>query len=199
MTIQAIAELVHGIAYPQGGDEVKISLEDFIESAKLRFAYRTWERNRLNKNMGDGNTIDSSLLAPTKIKVKKSRASISHISPMRGLEADMWIQRIGGVSCGGKEFSVMTENQYKLLCDDDSRMDCDSAVIVEGNVLFFPDGLKDMELDLIYATDGTEMDSEIEIDNSIGAVVQSDLISLYVRTPQEDKSNNSNGNTPQGG
>lgn len=193
MTLQAVAELVYRQVNPNPKDESPSTLAEYIESAKLRFAYRTWERNRLNKSMGEGNVVDGALVRSYDMTVVDKKASIAEISPLRMLTDNMWIQSVGGISCGGCQYTVMDINSYKLLCDDESRNpEYDKAAVPVGSSILFPDGAHAETVELIYVNDGSDVEDDMDVDGSIGAMVQSDLFALYSKQFKEDKSNNSN-------
>lgn len=196
MTLKSIAELVYRQVYPNPSDEAPITLVEFIESAKLEYAYRLWERNRLEMRDGADNDVASNLLSRATLPVKDKTASIADINPLRSLPSNTWLQLVGGVECGDCKYVVMDLNKYKLLCDDESRGD-NKAVIPMGSNLYFPDGLFDNknEIDIVYANLGSDLDDDTNVDEAVGNLVRTNLFNIYSKQMPEDKTNNSNPNS----
>ncbi len=194
-SIQAIAQLAHRQIFPNPNDEVSITLVEFIETAKVEYAYRLWEMNRTEWQQMGENNVPPNLLSFTNLVVENGRANIKELKALRGLPGNAWIQSLGGIACGDCRYVLMDFNKWKLLCDDDSRAGT-KAAIPAGTEIIFPEGTweKDGKVEMVYANTGTGLDGTTEVEDAIGGLVRRSLIDIYSKRFPEDKTNNSSGN-----
>jgi hypothetical protein len=99
---------------------------------------------------------------------------------------------LGSHECGECDYDIMTINDYKLFCNDESRTD--KAAIVIGKEIHFPDGVYTNPIPILYANLGEDIDDSIEVDDAIGGIIRIQLFELYAKKFPVDKTNNSNPN-----
>lgn len=194
MTIQAIAELAWRQIFPNPKDEVSITKEEFIETAKLEYATQVWQFNRDEKYLSGENNINPVLLSDKTLPVKDKKIDISSLGALRSLPNHTWIQSLGETGCVECQYTIMDLNGYRLLCDDDSRDPEKKPAIVQGKSIFFPEGAHTPEVFIVYANTGSDLNEETEVDDAIGGRVRRALVDIYGRKSPEDKTNNSNSN-----
>lgn len=194
-TIKQNAELAYRQLYPNPSDETPITLVEFIETAKTEYANLVWLQNRSDAREIGSNDIPEYLLSTAELQVdEKGRADISKLKVMRGLKGLTWIQGLGDMSCANCDYLIVDTNKYNLLCGDDSVGDRKFAVAA-GKYIKFPDGTyeSDRIVPIIYATMGSELSDNIEVDDALASSLRRSIIEIYGgKTGQEDKTNNSN-------
>lgn len=189
-----IANLSWETIYPLGTDEVAISRESFISSAKLEYAYQFllwfWKEKR---EEGMFNMPANLLRESEPIKVIDNEIDISELDIMSRLPNDLWLSKIGKLTdeCTYVKSNV---NQSQLLKNDDSLPDIYKPYVLLGNKIIFPQGTFSNEITLIYAGSGQDLDDNIEVDDAIGAIVRTRLQEIYGRPMPIDKTNNTNPN-----
>lgn len=194
--IKSIAEIVYRRINPNGGDEVGNYLGEFIATAKLQYATLLWKLNREDKYRDGVNEVPSEILQTAELEVIKNEADITHLKPLRNFGGNIWLQNVGQFDCGGCKYTVMSNREYNLLCNDPSRNENDKAVVPIGNKLIFKDGLhrKDETVNIIYAGNGSNFEDDLEIQEAVGGMLLEELLKFYGQKAPEDKSNNSNPN-----
>lgn len=138
--------------------------------------------------------IPSNLLSTKKIEVKDNIADISKLNVFRGLPNDLWLQNIGGIGSKCK-YVKSSVNNAQLLSDDDSLPDNYRTYYPVGNTIVFPQGVHENPVPITFANMGENLDGEIEVDDTLAAIVRSRLIDIYLgKEGREDVTNNSNSN-----
>lgn len=199
MTLQAIAELSYRQLYPNPTDETPITLAEFIQTAKAEYANFIWQANRNLWREEGQNIIPEYLLADAKLEVKNNAVDISSLKVLRSMNFLSWIQSIRGSddSCNGCNYVVVDNNKYRLLCNDESFTENTKFAVPMGSFITFPKGTYGKDVYITYASlSGDRIDGTLEIDEAIGDLVRRSLIEIYGgKTNEEDKTNNSNGNS----
>lgn len=195
--LKSIAEIVYRRVNPNGGNEVGNYLGEYLATAKLRYATILWKLARENKAMGGENEIPNELLRTAELEVENNEADIKNIKAYKGFNSISWLQHVGQFGCdSGCTYTVMDFNKYRLLCSDVSRNLKDKSAVPFGNSIMFFDGLhkNDTKINIIYAGDGSDIDNEFLVDDSIGGMILDELLKFYGEKVEENKSNNSNPN-----
>lgn len=181
--------------YPRGNDEATVTREEFLATGKNMYAYEMlllyWtERQREGEFL-----MPSHLLTEVELDVVDDKMDISKLKVFRSLPSDVWVQNIGGLLCECK-YVKSSVNMTQLMCGDDSLGEARRYIPVAKSILF-PDGVHKSPLTIIYANMGEDVDDSIEVDDALGAIVREKLVALYAgKIGQENKSNDSNPNTP---
>jgi hypothetical protein len=187
-----VAELAWRQLFPNPNDEVAISKEEFITTAKTEYALQLWIQAKTEKRQEGDYNVPPYLLSEAELDVVDNSIDISDLDILFGLPSEMWLQNIGGI--GSKcVYIKSTLNQTQLLHDDDSIADGDRTYYPLGKKIFFPRGVHAKKLPIIYANSGGKMDEDIEIDDVVGGILRTRLVEIYGgKMGQEDVTNNSN-------
>lgn len=191
-TLQSIAELSWRKLFPSPSDETAITKEEFVESAKIEFAYQLLLQYWGQKRQDGSYDIPSYLLRQEDLPVEDDQIDISSLEISRSLPNDIWLSCVGDITCGC-EYVKSTVNMTQLMCDDDSLGDKKTYLIV-GNRIRFPRGTYSNKIPITYASKGLDLDGELEIDEALGALVRQRLQELYGNPEVVDVTNNTNPN-----
>lgn len=177
-------------------DEARITLEEVDAAAILEYAWQQLQMAWKNKRDDGEYVVPSYLLREGELKVKNNEADISGFGILKGLPSEMWLQNIGGIGCGCNYIKT-TVNMAQLMCEDDS-LDADTKTYyVIGERIKFPKGVHSEKLPIIYANDGTDLNSQdIIVDEAIGNLVRQALLASYLGkvTPKDDTNNSTPNN-----
>lgn len=188
-----IANLSWEKQFPLATDEVAISRESFVATAKLEYAYAflLWYW-RENATEGVFNMPGNLSKESEPLKVVDNEVDISSLDIMSRLPNDRWLGKIGKLTddCVYVKSNI---NQTQLLKDDDSLPDLYYPYVVLGKKIIFPKGTHSNPITIIYAGSGKDIDENIEVDDAIGAQVRNRLDEIYFqKIGFVDKTNNSN-------
>jgi hypothetical protein len=190
--IKEIAELAWRQLFPNPNDEVSISKEEFITTAKSEYALQIWIQAKQEKKEEGMYNVPSYLLTETELDVVNNSIDISDLNILFGLPSEIWLQNIGGVGCKCV-YVKSTLNQSQLLPDDDGLADTDKTYYALGKKIFFPRGTHAKKVSIIYANNGGDIEDDIEIDDAIGGILRTRLVEIYGgKIGQEDSTNNQN-------
>lgn len=190
--LNSTAEICWRQLFPDPSDEVAITLEEFIETAKTEYALQMWIKARNDKREDGSFDIPSNILVQIDLPIVKKTMDISSLNILRSIPEEKWLQNIGGLQCDC-EYVKSDINKTALLCDDDSLDDAARTYYVVGNTITFPLGTNATPLQIIYATSGEDIDGTISIDDAIAGIIRTRLIEIYAgKTGIEDTTNNSN-------
>lgn len=193
-SLLSIAELAWLQCFPKGGDETKVTKQEFIATAKTEYAYQLWLKSKADKREEGYYEVPSYLLSEKEIDIIDGVMDLSGLKIMRSLDMEVWLQNVGGMNCECN-YMKSTVNHWQLLCDDDSIGDSKPYYVV-GKKIKFPLGAHKKSLPIIYANNGELVDGDIEVDDAIGGVVRRILVDIYLgKQGREDNTNNSNGDT----
>lgn len=135
--------------------------------------------------------IPSNLLSTTKLPVVNNKADISELGIFRGFPSDIWLQNVGGLGCKCK-YVKTTVNMVQLTGDDDSLPDESRTFLPLGQEIIFPQGVHENPITIVYTNMGENVDGDIEVDDTIAAIVRTRLNEIYLgKIPKEDVTNNS--------
>lgn len=195
-TIQSVAELAWRQVYPNPSDETPVSLAEFIETAKLEYAFQTWRMALEEKEREGWMDIASNLMVESDpLPVENNSVDISKLKIAEFLPEGKWLQGIGGFDCDCRYIKT-TIGLYQLLCEDDSLDEGDKLFYVLGKKILFPLGTHADEVTVVYASTGEDLEDGTPIDEVVGAVVRVRLIEIYMgKTGVEDETNNSSSNS----
>lgn len=193
MKLNEFCELAFRQLFPNPGNETKIKLGEFIATGKGEYAYNMWLKAMKEKSDEGSYEVPSNILVRKVLPVVNKTIDISKLGILKAIPNEMWLQRVGDLKCEC-HYVKSTINNTALFCGDDSLSDDARTFYVQGNVIQFPEGTHANDLPIVYASDGTALNGEeIEIDESIGAIVRNKLIEIYGgKTGQEDLTNNTN-------
>lgn len=192
MDLQSIAQVVYDQIYGNNTAQNAIKVEHFIEVAKSRYAYEMWLQSKtLGRAEGEWE-IPSAILRDGEIEVKDNEADISALNIFRSFEGDLWIQNIGGLDCEC-DYIKQSVNLNQMLCDDEYLQGKWPFVVV-GKKIKFPKGSHSKTLPIIYASNGTDIENEIEVDDAIGDLVGDYLFKRFSGKLPVDRTNDSNEN-----
>lgn len=182
-SLRSIAELTWRQLFPTGGDETKITRQEFLATAKTEYAYQFWIKSRRDKADDGEFAVPSYLLTEDVLAIVDDEADISKLKDagkaiMQGMDQDTWLQNVGGLGCECTYIRT-TINTAQALCGDDSLPDDVKTYLVIGMKIKFPRGTHTDKLPIIYANNGNTVNTDIEVDDVIGAMVRRGLLELY--------------------
>lgn len=191
--LKSISQVNYDQIYPNATSQTSVKVEHLIEEAKIRYA---WELFRISKETkrADGEwEIPSALWREATIEIKDNQADISELAIFRSLEGDTWIGNIGGIGsdCNYLRLTLNLSQSF-----DDEYTGNSKPYTVVGNVIKFPKGTHKSSIPIIYATNGSDLDDEIPVDDAIGALVSDYLFKKFSGKLPEDRSADSNSNKP---
>lgn len=195
MRLKAIAELAWRQMSPNPSDEVAITKEEFIASAKTLYAYEMWLFSKTEKRDEGMFELPTEILTESEpLPVVDDAIDISGLKILRAFAGDIWLQNIGGLTCTCK-YVKSTVNRSQLLCGDDSLGNGARTYYIIKDKIYFPKGAHAKALSIIYADMGT-IDDNVEVSAGIGAIIRQKLVDLYIgKTGKEDETNNSSSTT----
>ncbi len=191
-SLNEICQAVYDEVFPNASVQTSVKREHIIVQAKARYALEMWIRSKDSARNDGGWEVPSELLRDTDIEVKNNEADISALNIFRSLEGDTWIQSIGGLNCECSyiKYSV---NLSMILCDDEYIGNSRTYVVV-GKKIKFPKGTHAKSIPIIYASNGDDVDGDIDIDDSLAGLVSDYLWKRFTNRLPEDRTVNSNGN-----
>lgn len=193
-SLKETAELAWLQVFPLANDETPITKEQFISDAKTQYSWEVWRLSKEEKAQEGVFNIPSSLMTEVSLDVKDNKIDISELNVLRSLTNDKWLINIGGLTSKCK-YIASNVNNAQLLEDDDSLPDDSKTYLVVGNSIQFPHGTFKNPESIIYANNGLSLDAEeVQIDDSLAAIIRTKLIDIYQRKEPVDNTNNSNAN-----
>lgn len=187
-----IAEVAYRQLFPNPSDQEKITLEEFIASAKTEAAWQMWKLSKEEKAREGYFNIPSYLLTEVELPVVNNEVDISTLKVLRSLSDDAWLVNVGGHGCEC-HYMKTDINMSQLMCDDDSAGELTKTYLPLGNKIKFPKGAHKDKVTIIYANMGEKINRRIEVDDAIAKMVRDYLITIYGgKVGKEDVTNNSN-------
>lgn len=177
-----------------GNDETKLLLEEVDAAARLEYAWQMLQMAWRDKAQEGEWIVPSYLSREAELEIKNNEADISKLPILNSIPAEMYIQQVGGLcDC---VYTKTTINNAQLFCDDDSLPEGEKTYYILGNKIKFPKGAHAEKLPIIYANDGSDLDSKtVQIDDAIGALVRQSLLTSYLgKQVAQDVTNNSSSN-----
>ncbi len=193
VNLYAISELVWR-QVTTDNDESKLTLEEVDLAVKLEYGWQMLQMNWRERRENGEYFIPSYLSREDDLNIKDNEASIKDLKILKALPSEMWLQQVGvGCSC---DYVKTTINQAQLMCDDESLPDGTRTYYVVGEKIKFPKGAHADIVPIIYASDGSDLDSlVVSVDEAIGALVRERVLASYLgKITPEDVTNNSNSN-----
>ncbi len=192
--LKEIAELAFNQLFPNPGDEVAVDREDFVATAKTRYAYEVWRKIKEDKVVYGECEIPSWLLTEKEFEVKNNQIDLTGTGIMRGIDEELWLQDVGGMNCDCV-YVKSSVNKWKGLCDDDSLPDDAKIFYPQGLLIKFPLGVHADKLPVMYAKSAEDIEDVVEVDDVLGDIVRRALVETYGgRVGVEDEKNDSNTN-----
>lgn len=191
--LKSIAQVNYDIIYPNATAQNAVKVEHFIEEAKSRYA---WELFRISHEMkrAEGEwDIPSAILREANLTVVDNAADISSLNIFRSFEGDTWIQSIGGLE-SDCAYIRQTINISRMLLDDEYLGNSKPYTVV-GNSIKFPRGANGKTIPIIYASNGSDLEDEILVDDAIGALISEYIYKKFSGKLPADRSADSNENT----
>jgi hypothetical protein len=186
----SISQVVYDQVFPNASVQTSVKVDHVFEEAKLRYAFEMFIQSKELARLEGGWEIPSALLRDATLTIEKNEADVSALNIFRSFEGDMWIQSIGEFGC---ECSYVNQsvNISKMLCDDEYLGNSKPYTVI-GKKIKFPKGSHEKTLPIIYASNGEDIDGDVEVDDSIGALVSDYLWKRFTNRLPEDRTNNSN-------
>lgn len=193
MNLLSICQVVYDEVFPNATAQTSVKREHVIETGKGRYAYEMWLQQKNAQNLDGGWDIPSVLLREAELIVANNEADISDLKVFRSFEGDIWMNiSVFDSDC---EYSRHSVNMHKILNDDEYLGNSKPYVII-GKKIKFPKGAHSNKVPIVYASNGEDLDDNIEVDDAIGALVSDYLWKRYTNRLPEDRSNDSNTNKP---
>jgi hypothetical protein len=194
MDLNSIAQVNYDQLYPNATEQTSIKVEHFIEEAKSRYAWEMFRISKETKRAEGEWEIPSALFRQSNLSVVDNEADISDLKIFRSFDGDIWVGNLGGLGsdCNYIRQSV---NQSQMLLDDEYIGNGHPYTII-GKKILFPRGTHKKTIPIIYASNGEDLDGKIEVDDAIGALVSDYIYKKFSGKLPEDRSADSNTNTP---
>lgn len=190
----SIAQLNYDIVYPNATAQTSIKVEHFIEEAKSRYAWEMFRISHETKRSEGEWEIPSALLRNGTIEVINNEADVSSLKIFRSFEGDTWIQALGGFD-SDCTYIRQSVNISRMLLDDEYLGNSKPYTVI-GNSIKFPKGAHNKSIPIIYASNGEDLQGDIEVDDAIGALVSEYIYKKFSGRLPEDRSADSNTNNP---
>lgn len=183
-SLYSIAELVWRQIHPRPGDETAVMKEEVIASAKIEYAgimaIAAYQKRAVEEFEVPSEIVD---FATIKVDTEKGEADISDLQIIRGLPNDLW-----WIALTGKCQYVKTTAASVHLFDSDNTGKV--RVYATKNKLIFPEGVKETELNFVFAGSG-QLDDYFEMSEELGYMVRDRLEKIYLgKVGKEDLTNN---------
>lgn len=191
--LKTIAQVNYDQIYPNATSQTSIKVEHLIEEAKLRYAWELFRISKETKRTDGEWEIPSDLWREANIAITNREADVSSLNIFRSLEGDTWIGNIGGIN-SDCQFIRLSMNMRQSFDDDYSGNAIPYVVI--GTKIKFIKSVPGKSLPIIYASNGTDLDDEINVDDAIGALVSDYLFKKFSGRLPEDRTADSNTNRP---
>lgn len=177
-----------------GNDETKLLLEEVDAAARLEYAWQMLQMAWRDKAQEGEWAIPSYISREAEVEVVNNEADISKLPVLNSIPAEMFIQQVGDLC--GCSYTKTTINNAQLFCDDDSLPENEKTYFLIGDKIKFPKGVYSEKVPIIYANDGSDLDSKtVQVDDAIGALVRQSLLNSYLgKQVAQDVTNNSNSN-----
>lgn len=193
--LKEIAEVAYAQIYPNAGTSApSVKREHFLSVARTRYAF---EMYLLSKELSRSEglfEIPTALLREADLAIVDDEADISSLKIFRSFEGDHWIGAVGGFACGCEYIKYSVNLNNILGCDSEYKGNKRSYTVV-GNKIKFPDGTHSKTVPIIYASNGTDLNDGILVDDAVADRVSEYLWKRYSGRIPEDRTNNSNSNT----
>lgn len=189
--LNSIAQINYDVIYPNASAQTSVKVEHFIEEAKSRYAWELFRISKEEKRADGWWEIPSVLWREADIEVVDGKADISALSIFRSFEGDTWIGMIGGEGCGCS-YTRQSVNISQMLCEEDYWGNSKPYYVV-GQTIRFPGGAHKDTLPIVYASNGEDLQGNIEVDDAIGALVSEYLYKKFSGKFPEDRTANSDG------
>ena len=190
--LKSIAQVNYDQIYPNATSQTSVKVEHLIEEAKIRYAWELFRVGKESKRVDGEWEIPSDLWREALIDIVNNEADISELNVFRSLEGDSWVGNIGGIGSDCK-YMRLTLNLSQSF--DEDYLGNSKSYIVVGSKIKFPQGTHKKSLPIVYATNGNDLDDEIQIDDAIGALVSDYIYKKFSGRLPEDRTLNSNSNT----
>jgi len=188
----SIAQVCYDQLFPNGETNTALKVEHFIEAAKTRYAFEMFILSKEMKRSEGGWDIPDNLLRQETITIKDNEADISALKVFKSPDGGYWISQLGdlGCECGYTKHSI---NMSNILCDDEYHGNSKPYVII-GKKIKFPFGAHGSTAPIVFASNGEDVDGEIEVDDALGDRVSEYLYKKFSGRLPEDRTINSNSN-----
>lgn len=193
MNLKSICQVAYDTIYPNAGATTSVKVEHFIEVGLVRYAFEMWLVSKeLKRSEGEWD-IPETLFREAELTVDdNNHADISSLKIFSSPEGRYWIGRLGDFDCDCG-YIRHTVNMANMLCDDEYDGN-KKTYIVFGKKIRFPKGVHTKTIPIIYASNGNDVDDEIEIDDAIAGRVEEYLWKRFTGKLPEDRTLNSNSN-----
>lgn len=187
----SIAELSWRQVFPDPTAQTQTKKAEFIATAKLEYAWNMWRISKEQKRTEGEWEIPSALLRRGTITVVNDSASLAELKIFRSFDGDTWIGRLGDNDC---KYIRQSLNESKMLSDEDDWGNSLPYIVIGMNIEF-PIGARRLTIPIVYATNGEDLEDNIEVDDAIGGLIRNRLVEIYSAKQPVDKTTNNNPNT----
>lgn len=191
--LKELAQSVYDQCFPNASIQTSIKVDHVLVEAKARLAYEMWLQAKIEEREDGFWEVPTPLLREAEIEIKNNEADISSLKVFRSFKGDTWIQSVGDCDC---PYMKMSLNVSKMLCGDDEYIGNSRPFVVVGKKLKFPKGAHSKSLPIVYASNGDDVEDDMEVDDSLAALVSDYLWKRFTNRLPEDRSNDSNTNRP---
>lgn len=173
--LKTIAQIAYDRLFPNANAQTPQKIEHFIEKAKIELAYQMWLISKQEKAADGEWEVPSTLLRIADLDIVDGQADLSGVAIFRSLQNGTWIQSIGGNGCNYQRRSA---NLNQILTDDDYDGN-DKPYFEISDKLVFPKGAHGKTVQIIYASNGEDLDENIRVDDAIGGLLLNSLVQFY--------------------
>jgi hypothetical protein len=191
MNLKSICQVNYDAIFPNATAQTSVKVEHLIEEAKSRYALELFIQSKEGKRNDGEWEVPSVLWREAYLDVVENVADISGLNIFRSFEGDTWVGNVGGIGsdCQYVRHSVNLSN----ILDDDYLGNAKPYLPV-GKAIKFPKGAHGAKVSIVYASNGEDIDDEIQIDDAIGALVSDYIYKKFSGKFPEDRTANSNSN-----
>lgn len=187
----SIAELSWRQVFPDPTAQTQTKKAEFIATAKLEYAWNMWRISKEQKRTEGEWEIPSALLRRGTITVVDDSASLFDLKIFRSFDGDTWIVKLGDNDC---KYIRQSLNESQMLSDEDYWGNSLPYIVIGLNIEF-PMGARRKTIPIVYATNGEDLEDNIEVDDAIGGLIRNRLVEIYSTKQPVDITTNNNPNT----
>lgn len=200
MTIKELATIAYNQVFPTGGDAPSITVQEFIRTAIAEYSYQFLLMYWRERNEEGMYHLPAAVLTEKEFDViDGSYVDTEDVNFLLSLPKDAWLVSVKPsldekYKCSCK-FIKSTLTDSELFCDDDSLDDSYTPFYPVRGKIIFPKGTSAKKVRVVYADAGKD-DGDIEIDNTLAALVRARLLEIYLgKVPKKDVTLNDNPDT----
>lgn len=184
-SLKSIAQVNYDTVYPNASVQTSVKVEHFIEEAKIRYAWEQWRLSKELKRAEGEWEVPSVLLRDADLPIENDVADLSTLNIFRSFDGDVWLANVGGIVSDCNYIRLTVANKGILL--DDEYLGNSKPYIISGNQIKFPKGAHKKTIPITYASNGGDVDEDIDVDDAIAALVSEYLYKRFSGKLPEDR------------